>query len=144
MGMLRLLMTEFEECLADLSGDDRKREVSLATGCLAYPYLENLLKQLQTKYPNVKTHLYKIQNEFFGEKITLSGLITGKDLMNQLQGKELGTNLLLPCNMLRDGEEVFLDDITLIEIKETLQVEVDIVKSSGQDFIESIIGEKYE
>ncbi len=144
VGMLRLLISEFEEVFAELQGDDRQREVSLATGCLAYPYLDNLLKKLQTKYPNVKTQLYAIQNEFFGEKITVSGLITGQDLIAGLQGKELGTVLLLPCNMLRDGEEVFLDDITLAEVKESLQVEVDIVKSSGQDFIESIIGEKYE
>ena len=71
-------------------------------------------------------------------------MITGRDLIEQLKGKALGAKLLLPCNMFRDGEEVFLDDVTLSEVKESLQVEVDIVKSSGQDFIESIIGEKYE
>ncbi len=144
VGMLRLLMSEFEEVFDEIQGDDRIREVSLATGCLAYPYLKELLNQLQSKFSNLKVHLYKIQNDFFGEKITVSGLITGQDLIAQLRGKQLGTTLLLPCNMLRDGEEVFLDDITLTEIKESLQVQVDIVKSSGQDFVKSVIGEEYE
>ncbi len=72
--------------------------------------------------------------------ITVSGLITGKDLIAQLRGKELGERLLLPCNMFRSGEEVFLDDITLPELEEALQVKIDIVKSSGQDFIEAVKG----
>ena len=75
-----------------------------------------------------------------GELITVSGLITGKDLIAQLRGKELGERLLLPCNMFRSGEEVFLDDITLPELEEALQVKIDIVKSSGQDFIEAVKG----
>ncbi len=144
VGMLRLLKEEFEETYHDIEGDAKEREVSLATGKLAYPYLQELLGRLQDKFSNLKVHLYPIQNDFFGEKITVSGLITGRDLIEQLKGKPLGTKLLLPCNMFRDGEEVFLDDVTLSEVKESLQVEVDIVKSSGQDFIESIIGEKYE
>ena len=144
VGMLRLLKEEFEEAFSIIEGDAKEREVSLATGKLAYPYLQELLERLQDKFPNLKVHLYQIQNDFFGEKITVSGLITGRDLIEQLKGKALGAKLLLPCNMFRDGEEVFLDDVTLSEVKESLQVEVDIVKSSGQDFIESIIGEKYE
>ena len=73
------------------------------------------------------------------EKITVSGLITGQDLKAQLKDQALGEKLLLPCNMFRSQEEVFLDDVTLSELEETLQVKVDIVKSSGQDFINAII-----
>ena len=87
-------------------------------------------------------HLYEIRNDFFGELITVAGLITGQDLKAQLSGKPLGSRLLLPCCMLRNGEEVFLDDVTLGELKETLQVQIDIVKSSGQDFIEAVLDEK--
>ena len=139
VGMLRLLKEEFREHLETLSGDDRVREVSLATGVLAYDYLIELLQELRAKFPNVHVHVYPIVNQFFGEKITVSGLITGQDLMEQLKGKDLGTRLLLPCNMFRSGEEVFLDDVTLSDVKETLQVEADIVKSSGRDVIEAII-----
>ena len=139
VGMIRLLQNEFEEALERFEGDDRKAEISMATGVAAYGYLKELIEKLQKKYPNVTVHLYQIKNEFFGERITVAGLITGQDLIQQLKGQELGNCLLLPCNMLRDGEEVFLDDITLTELKETLQVELDIVKSSGQDLIETVL-----
>ncbi len=139
VGMIRLLMNEFEEAMESLEGDDREIEVSMATGVLAYDYLKLLTEKLQDKFPNVKVHLYKIINHFFGEKITVAGLITGQDLIDQLKGQDLGKCLLLPCNMLRSGEDVLLDDVTLSQVKESLQVEVDIVKSSGQDFINAII-----
>lgn len=142
VGMIRLLQNEFQEAYEALAGDDREVEISMATGVLSYDYLANFIEQLKEKFPKVKVHLYKIMNHFFGEKITVSGLITGQDLIAQLKGKELGACLLLPCNMLRSGEDVFLDDITLSQVKETLQVEVDIVKSSGQDLIEAMISER--
>ena len=72
----------------------------------------------------------------------MSGLITGRDLMAQLKGEELGEILLLPCNMLREEEQDFLDDVTLSQVKDTLQVQVDIVKSSGRDFIDAVLGER--
>lgn len=141
VGMLRLFQDEFQEAFLELQGDERELEVSLATGVLAFPYLQEALDKLKEKFPNLKTHLYSIRNDFFGERITVAGLVTGQDLIGQLKGNKLGTKLLLPCNMFRDGEDVFLDDVTLTTVKETLQVEVDIVKSSGREFIEAIIGE---
>ena len=111
------------------------------TGGLAYPYLKSMAERLEEKYPNLTAHVYKIRNDFFGEKITVSGLITGQDLLAQLKGQELGEAILLPCNMLRDGEEVFLDDITLTDVKETLQVKVNVVKSSGQDLVNAILND---
>ena len=142
VGMLRLLNNEFEEAYAELEGDDRQREVSMATGFLAYPYLKKMIEMLQIKYPNVTVNLYPIRNDFFGEKITVAGLITGQDLIEQLKGQSLGEKLLLPCSMLRSGEEIFLDDVTLSEVKDSLQIKVDIVKSSGWDFIEAIINNR--
>lgn len=139
VGMLRLLENEFAEAYESLDGDDRRREVSLATGKLAYPYIQSFADRLMEKFPNTKIYIYCIRNDFFGELITVSGLITGQDLIHQLKDKPLGEKLLLPCNMFRSEEEVFLDDITLSELSETLQVRTDIVKSSGRDFIEAII-----
>jgi NifB/MoaA-like Fe-S oxidoreductase len=81
-----------------------------------------------------------ITNEFFGEEITVSGLITGQDLIKQLKGRDLGDSLLLSCTMLRSGEEVFLDDITLTELEQTLQVKTRIVQSDGRDLVYAIIG----
>lgn len=140
VGMLRLLMNEFEEGYESLNGDERDREVSIATGFLAYPYIQRMADRIMEKYPKSKLHVYGIRNDFFGELITVSGLITGQDLIGQLKGKALGEKLLLPCNMLRIGEQDFLDDVTLQDVKDALQVPVDIVKSSGQDFIDAVLG----
>jgi putative radical SAM enzyme (TIGR03279 family) len=140
VGMLRLLMNEFEEGYESLNGDERDREVSIATGFLAYPYIQRMADRIMEKYPKSKIHVYGIRNDFFGELITVSGLITGQDLIGQLKGKALGEKLLLPCNMLRIEEQDFLDDVTLQDVKDALQVPVDIVKSSGQDFIDAVLG----
>lgn len=139
VGMIRLLLDECREALDGLKGDNREVEVSMASGELMEKYLEQIIGWVQDKYPNVKVHLYPIHNDFFGERITVSGLVTGQDLAKQLRGKALGSRLLLPCNMFRSGEDIFLDDMTLSELQDTLQADVDIVKSSGQDLIERII-----
>ena len=140
VGMLRLLMNEFEDGYESLNGDEIDREVSVATGFLAYPYIQRMADRIMEKYPKSKIHVYGIRNDFFGELITVSGLITGQDLIGQLKGKALGEKLLLPCNMLRIEEQDFLDDVTLQDVKDALQVPVDIVKSSGQDFIDAVLG----
>lgn len=140
VGMMRLLFNEVQEALSAVTGDGRQREISLATGRLMYPYIGKILEEIRKKFPNITTHLYAIRNDFFGERITVSGLITGKDLTGQLKGQPLGERLLLPCNMLKIGEPVFLDDFTLEEVENSLQVKTDIVKSSGQDLLDAVIG----
>ena len=144
VGMLRLLENEFEEAYEKVDGDDRDRELSIATGFLAYPYIQKIASRIEEKYSNTQIHVYPIRNDFFGELITVSGLITGQDLIHQLQNQKLGDRLLLPCNMFRSQEEVFLDDITLAQVEDALQVRADIVKSSGQDFIDVIVNEILE
>lgn len=140
VGMMRLLFNEVQEALSAVTGDGRQREISLATGRLMYPYIGKILEEIRKKFPNITTHLYAIRNDFFGERITVSGLITGQDLTGQLEGQPLGERLLLPCNMLKIGEPVFLDDFTLEEVENSLQVKTDIVKSSGQDLLDAVIG----
>ena len=144
VGMLRLLFEEFQDAYEALPGDAEKREVSIATGKLAYPYISELAGRLMEKYPETKIHVYAIRNDFFGERITVSGLVTGQDLLAQLEGRELGNALLIPCNMLKADEDVFLDDITVERLSDALQVPAVIVKSSGQDLISAILEEKQQ
>lgn len=144
VGMLRLLLNEFEEALGELRKRDRNikkpaETVSLATGRLAYPYIAGMARRLEEVCEGLRILAYPIANEFFGELITVSGLLTGQDIVAQLTGKELGGRLLLPQNVLRSGEKVFLDDMTVEEMENALQVKVDIVKSSGRDFIDTIL-----
>ena len=139
VGMMRLLLNEFEEGFQMLTGDDRERHASLATGKLAYPFIKRMAERLTEKYPNLDMHVYCIRNDFFGETITVAGLITGQDLKAQLTGQQLGDRLLLPVSMFRNEEDVFLDDMTISQLEEALQVRIDVVKSSGQDLIDAIL-----
>lgn len=139
VGMIRLLDTEVREELEKLEPDQRKRKVSIATGKLAAPFIRDNVSYIQKKYPGVEVEIYAIRNDFFGEMITVSGLITGQDLKKQLKGKELGECLLLPCNMLRAGENVFLDDVTVEELEEELGVPIAVVDEDGASLVHSII-----
>ncbi|MBQ9631592.1 MAG: DUF512 domain-containing protein [Lachnospiraceae bacterium] len=142
VGMLRLLIEEFRETLRHTRRSPfmRRRKVSVATGLLAAPYIEKLCRVAARKYRRLSVRVCPIRNDFFGEQITVSGLITGRDLIRQLRGRDLGQVLLLPQNMFRAGEEVFLDDVTLGEVRSALQLPVHIVKSSGEDLLKAILG----
>lgn len=139
VGMVRLLEEEVAQTLAGMTGDDRKIHRTIATGELAAPFLRKHVDAVQKKYPNVDIQVLAIKNEFFGGKITVAGLITGTDLISQLKGKDLGDRLLLTNHMLKSGEPVFLDDVTVDDVQNALQIKVSIVESSGADFVSSLI-----
>ena len=144
VGMVRLLKEEVKEMLTELQRSgfrlQKKREVSLATGLLAFRYIQEMAAELMRMQSHLTVRVCPIRNDFFAELITVSGLLTGGDIQAQLMGKELGEELLLPQNVLRSGEDVFLDDMTVSELGNTLQVNINIVKSSGRDFVKKILG----
>lgn len=142
VGMVRLMKEEFEQEFSAVQGDEREYEVSIVTGVLVYDSIKILVDRMKEKFPNVKIHLYKIINDFFGHRITVTGLLTGGDMIKQLKGKPLGQRLILPSNTLMADEPKFLDDVTLDQFIEALQVDVCIVESSGADFIHSVIGDE--
>ena len=139
VGMVRLLEEEVAQTLAGMTGDDRKIHRTIATGELAAPFLRKHVDAVRKKYPNVDIQVLAIRNEFFGGKITVAGLITGTDLISQLKGKDLGDRLLLTNHMLKSGKPVFLDDVTVDDVQNALQIKVSIVESSGADFVSSLI-----
>lgn len=142
VGMLRLLFEEVADALDGKEDDHECEEISMATGLLAAPYMNRLLEEIKAVYPGRTVHLYPIRNDFFGEKITVAGLITGRDLIAQLKGKPLGTRLLLPEVMFMNWEDKFLDDMTKSQAETALQIPINIVKSSGYDFLEAILDAK--
>ena len=139
VGMLRLLHEEVMDALDEKTDDGKEEELSIATGRLPYPYLDTLVKEIMKVYPGRKVHIYPIRNDFFGEKITVAGLITGQDLIAQLKDKPLGDRPILPAVMFKSGEEVFLDDITKTQAEDALQIPINIVKSSGYDLVDAIL-----
>ena len=144
VGMLRLLKEEVEETLAEVKPDVEtpKRRVSIATGRLAGPFLKELGKRIETVHQNVTLQIFEIRNDFFGKSITVSGLITGQDLIAQLKDQDLGDELLLPTNMIRSGERVFLDDLTIEDAEEALGIPIRIVESGGRDLVCAVTGEE--
>ena len=139
VGMIRSLDMEVDEALEELVGDDRTYTLTLATGKLAAPIIEEQVKKITAKYPNIQANVIAIRNDFFGEDITVAGLLTGQDIIAQLQGTDLGDALLLPSVLLRDGEDVLLDDFTVTDVEKALQTKICIVQSEGRDLVDSII-----
>ena len=133
VGMLRLLDTEVRLAV------EKPRSITVATGKLAAPYIEKCLEKISTKYPNLEYEVITIRNNFFGEKITVSGLITGTDLKEQLSNRKLGERVLIPCNMLRSGENVFLDDLTVDDVSKAIGREIVIVEEDGEDLVSSVL-----
>lgn len=142
VGMLRLQEQEFHEALASAEippSSVHEKECTIVTGKLAGSFLKELVCDFNERYPNIHVNVEEITNDFFGPRITVSGLLTGQDIINQLKNKKLGEELLLPINVLRSGEDVLLDDIHLNEIEKTLQVPIRIVKSNGKDLFDALI-----
>ena len=149
VGMMRLFIEEFEEAVKSLEGKPMERTLTIATGKLTYPTICQFAERLTKLYPGLVVHVYAIRNDFFGETITVSGLITGQDLVKQLleykeQGVDLGETLLIPSNMLRTGEEVFLDDMTVQQVEEALEMHLTAIEPGGQDFVDAVLDEGYQ
>ena len=141
VGMLRLLTSQAAMALEDAEGTETPTPFSIATGVSAAPFLEEIVDMARKKCGNIRGTVYPVVNRFFGETITVSGLVTGRDLIEQLRGRDLGERLLIPANMLRAGERVFLDDVTVEQVEEALGVPVTAVDAeSGFDLADAILG----
>ena len=148
VGMITSLVTEFrgeldylDEYLASYKAP---RRVSIATGAAAYDTIKQMAIELEARIEGLRVDVYKIINHFFGETITVSGLLTGKDIAEQLDGKELGELLLFPGNALRAGEDIFLDDMTPDELSRRLNVAVAPSRNSGEGFICDVLGVEHQ
>ena len=113
---------------------------SVATGVAAAPFLRRLLARARESCAIIKGEVYAVENDFLGSSIDVAGLVTGGDLIGQLRGRALGERLLIPVNMLRHGEGVFLDDVTLEDVTAALGVPVRVVAQDGGDLLEAMCG----
>ena len=142
VGMLRLLRQEFRRGLDLMEAEEMERTVpfSIATGVSAAPFLTELVELARKKCGKIEGTVYPIRNDFFGETIVVAGLVTGGDLIAQLRGKKLGERLLIPANMLRHGERVFLDDVSLDDVERALGVPVIPVEQDGYELLDAMCG----
>lgn len=143
VGMLRLLKVEFETALKMVDSDEGDGvKFSVVTGEAAAPYLEKLLMTAMEKCANIKGQVFAIRNDFFGPQINVAGLVTAQDLIAQLKGKDLGERVLIPSSMLRHGETVFLDDLTVADVERELNVKVIDIPQDGADLLYAMLGEE--
>ena len=137
IGMLPLFCEEFELALPDYKGQTA-RPFTIATGAAAYPTISKLIDELKTVCHNLNSQVVEIRNDFFGHGVSVAGLITGQDLLAQLKGKNLGERVLISANMLRDGGDVFLDDMTPQQLSDELGVQIVPVEIDGADLLAKI------
>ena len=141
VGMISKLEREIKDSLENLSEDQisKKKKISIATGHSAYEFMCEMAKCVMDKCPGVQIDVYKIINNFFGDTITVSGLITATDILDQLKGKDLGETLYIPRSMLKADEEIFLDNITLEKLSDMMGIEVVPCLNKGKDFVDKIL-----
>lgn len=145
VGMWSLLRKEFEDAVNDLSEDyclDAERKITMVTGVAAYGLISYIAEKIQSKTKNLHINVIKIENRLFGEKITVAGLLCGKDIADALEGKELFDEVLIPAVSLRREGDLFLDDMSVEELSEKLKVRVTPVESDGYVLLQSILGEE--
>lgn len=139
VGMCALLKDEFLKALDETPEKEVERNITVATGYAAYDLIEELCHKAQLKFKGLKINVVKIKNDFFGDTVTVAGLVTGADFKTQLKGLPLGEAVLIPRVSLRNEGDKFLDDVTLSELSEYLETDVIAVEIDGYKFLEMII-----
>jgi len=140
VGMWALLLGEANRAIDDSKGCDKVKK-TVVTGVAAYPLINEIVSKAKNKWQDLDCQVIAIKNDFFGEQITVAGLVTGRDIINQVSGKDLGEKLLIPSSMLRHENDMFLDDVTVCELEEKLKIKVVAIENDGYELIEEILGE---
>ena len=139
VGMCTLLKEEFKCALDETPVRELNRRLTLATGYAAYDLLKELCAMAQAKFKGLDIDVVKIKNEFFGDTVTVAGLVTGADFKEQLKDKDLGEAVLIPRVSLRNEGDKFLDDVTVEQLSEALKIPVIPVPNDGYKLLDTII-----
>lgn len=144
VGLWSLLLKEATDAIADEDYNlEKKRKISLVTGVAAYPLITEIVDKCKQKWDNLECEVFKIKNNFFGEMITVAGLVTATDIKEQISGKDLGEEMLIPAVMLRNEGDMFLDSITLEELSDDLNVKITSVQVDGYSLVDAILGKEF-
>ncbi|MBO5363988.1 MAG: DUF512 domain-containing protein [Clostridia bacterium] len=135
VGLCASLADEFYGALKSRKRRKPKKKKTVVTGRISYDFMKKLTEELDGDLVQV----VPIINHFFGEKITVTGLLTGGDLISQLKGRELGDKLLLSSSMLRHGEPIFLDDVTVSDVENALNIKAVVVPNDGHALLDALL-----
>ena len=142
VGMIRLFSDQFDAALKRFRACRSEKRMTIVTGTLAYPVIRKKCEALCEKFPSVKVEVIPVVNRFFGEGVTVAGLLTGQDIIDQLKGRISGEELLIPKTMLRSGEDVFLDDLHVSDVEEALGVPVYATDCDGESLVRTLLGKE--
>lgn len=141
VGLIALLKDELEFALEGFKGDTSvERAVTIACGTSVAPFMREMMETVEEKFINVKVNVVPIVNEFFGGGVNVSGLIVGQDLIKQLEGKDLGDELLITSAMLRYENDLFLDDTSVEDVRKKLNIKLTPVNNNGEELLLAILG----
>ncbi len=144
VGLIASMSEEFEHAITLIKEKNRNRHISIATGELAAPFIKEISKRLEDAAPGIKIDVFAIKNNFFGGGVNVAGLVCGCDIIEQLKDKQVASELFIPYSMLRDDDDIFLDDTTVFDVEKALNTKITPVFNDGYDFIEKILGEELE
>lgn len=144
VGLVASMREEFMSALKMIKNKPRKRKVMIATGEISGGFISDLSQKFMTAVPGLDIKVKPIKNNFFGGEVNVSGLVCGCDIIEQLKDEEKADELFIPQTMLRDDDEIFLDDTTVSEVEEALGMKLTPVINDGYEFIEKILGEELE
>lgn len=139
VGLIRTLTDEFTEALSLKEKCAENIDISIVTGFAAFDCINSLVEMAKEKWHNINCNIYAVKNNFFGENITVTGLLTGKDIIEQLSDKHIGEYLLISSSMLKTGTEILLDDMTVSDIEKELDVKIKIVNNNGFELLDAIV-----
>ncbi len=140
VGLITLFNEEVEESLKNLGSYNKKqRAVSLITGAYAAPNLAMAASKIESSIEDLKLSVFPIVNDFFGQGVKVAGLLTGKDIIHQLKGKTIGSDIFIPECMLKQDETIFLDNVTVDQLEKELGAKVTICREDGSDLVQKIL-----
>ena len=139
VGMLRSFIEEFEQEFKTQNKKPKTKEISVVTGQIAFFYIKKMAQKIEKKF-DITVHVYPVYNNFFGESVTVAGLLTGGDIVAQLQNKKLGNRLLLPSCMLKNNENLLLDNMSIEDMQATLGITIIPTNVAGDEFLRKAIG----
>lgn len=140
VGILRTLIDEFTDALETAEYSGESRHVTIATGYCPYSVIRNLAEMAENKFSGLKCDVVPIRNDFFGNTITVTGLITAGDLISQLKGRDNGTELLISSSMLMQNSDIFLDDLTVSDVEKELDIKIKTTQNDGYELLDAILG----
>lgn len=142
VGLIASMQEEFDSGLKLVEDKKRSRHISIATGEISYDFIKTLSERIENKCGGVKIDVYAIMNNFFGGGVNVSGLVCGCDIIEQLKGKITTDELMIPHSMLRDDDNIFLDDTMVEDVEKELSVKITPIINDGYEFIEKVLDEE--